>query len=171
MGNSSNMTLINQYFDDVLRDGKHYLIDEIIHPAYIPFENIDEPKPVDHDLMKEELMKITGIEGIKSRIRVLSEQFGNFNFDMMDVVETKETVVVHYKATMTHIGIWNDIPASGTEIITYGFHLFKFRDNKIFSITGMLNLTDILSQLGNAIINNKEDLPEYLESIRKLLKL
>ena len=171
MGISNIMTLVDHYFEDVLRDGKIELLDNIIHPAYIPFQNIRDPKAVDLDLMKEELMKITGIEGIKSRTELLLTQFDNIEFEMMDVVETKETVVVHYKVNMTHVGTWNEIPATGTKIMTYGFHLFKFKDNKIFSITGMLNLADILTQLGTAIINEKEDLPEYLDNIRKLLKL
>ncbi|MCE7736238.1 MAG: ester cyclase [Candidatus Heimdallarchaeota archaeon] len=171
MGNSNNVELVNLYFEDVMKNGKHELLDNIIHPAYIPFDNIAEPKAVDRDLMKEELMKITGIEGLKSRMQLFSEQFGDVNFQMMDVVETKETVVVHYKAIFTHIGTWNEIPASGTEISTYGFHLFKFKDDKIFSISGMLNVMDILSQLGKAIVDEKENLPEYLDSIRKLLKL
>ncbi|MFV2014191.1 MAG: ester cyclase [Candidatus Heimdallarchaeota archaeon] len=165
------MTLVNLYFDDVLRDGKHELLDDIIHEAYIPSQKSQDPNAVDFDSMREEFRKITGIERIKTRIKLLSEQFGDFNFEMMEVVETKKTVVVHYKVTTTHIGTWNDIPATGTKISTYGFHLFKFKDDKIFSITGMLNLADILSQLGKAIITKKDDLQDYLENIRKLLKL
>ncbi len=171
MGNSNNVELVNLYFEDVMKNGNHELLDNIIHPAYIPSENIKEPKAVDRDSMKEELMKITGIEGLKRRMQLFSEQFGDVNFQMIDVVETKETVVVHYKVTFTHIGTWNEIPATGTEILTYGFHLFKFKDGKIFSISGMLNVMNILSQLGNAIIDKKDNLPEYLDNIRKLLKL
>ena len=165
MSISNNMTLVNHYFDDVLRDGKHEILDDIIHEAYIP------QKTQNIDIIKEDLRKIAGIEGIKTRIKLLSEQFGNLNFKRMDIVETKETVVVHYNVTTTHIGTWKEIPATGTKISTNGFHLFKFKDGKIFSTTWVLNITDILSQLGATIQNEKESLPEYLEIIRKLLKL
>lgn len=165
------MALVHHYFDDILNDGNHELIDDIIHPAYIPFPDIKDPKAIDGDTMKEQLMKITGVEGIKSRIKLFSEQFGKINFQMVDVVETNETIVVHYKITMTHIGTWNEIPATGLEISTFGFHLFKFKDDKIFSISGMLNMTEFLSQLGNAIISQKNELPDYVEIMRKLLNL
>ncbi|MCE7736237.1 MAG: ester cyclase [Candidatus Heimdallarchaeota archaeon] len=165
MGNSSNMTLVNHYFDDVLRDGKHEILDDIIHEAYIP------QKTQDIDITKDDLRKIAGIEGIKTRIKLLSEQFGDLNFTRMDIVETKETVVVHYNVTTTHIGTWKEIHATDTKISTTGFHLFKFKDGKIFSTTWVLNITDILSQLGAAIKSEKDSLLEYLDIIKKLLKL
>ena len=76
--NSNNLKQVHLYFDDILTDGNIDLLDEIIHPAYIHFQNIYDPKVLNLGLMNEELLGIRGVEGIKRRIKSFSEMFWKF---------------------------------------------------------------------------------------------
>jgi predicted ester cyclase len=171
MGYSHNMDIVRLYFDEILSKGNYELLNIIIHKEYIPYQNIQDPKAMHIDLMDKGLMEINGIDGIKKRIMKFAAQFSNLNYKILDFVEENGVIMAHYKISMKHIGTWNEIRPTNLTVNSYGFHMFKFKDKKIVSITGMMNIADILTQLGGAIVNEKEEIAEYLESIKRLLGL
>ena len=124
-----------------------------------------------YDILDYENINVAGIEGSKKRAKILFGQFEDIIFDVIDYFQESDKIVVFYDLSMTHIGKWREIPPTGIRVKIHGYNKFQFKDGKIYTITSMLSIFDLLKQLNKSTIdvNNEHQLNEYLDNIKAIL--
>lgn len=86
------------------------------------------------------------VEGLKLWIAGTNVSFEHHTFIEESVCEDQK-VMLKIRMRLKHIGAWRGIEATGAEIFTVGYRLFKLSDGKISEHWGLLDGNSIENQL------------------------
>ena len=131
----NNQKIIESYFRDVWNKGKLDLLDNLITPDYINHSpSTPNPPP--------------GPEGLKPIIAEMRRGIPDLNYEIKDLVVTREKAVARVLMTGTHTGELWGIKPTGKKIHVNQINIEHFRNGRIaehWRVTEELNL---MKQLG-----------------------
>ena len=128
--------VFTRYFDEVTNKGRLDLVDEIFATEYAHHDpaNPDEA--------------IGGVGDVKFHLTALRNAFPDINFQIDDMVEDGDTIVVRWTAHCTHTGDYFGIPPTGKSAVITGMNTWRMAGGK--AVEGWVNRDDIglLQQIG-----------------------
>src|SRR5438046_471881 len=116
MSTERNKDVARQYYVRVLNDGDVDLLDELAAEKY------EEHDPVPG--------QNTGRRGLKDRVRILLDAFGQ-TFTIEDAVAEDDRVVVRWTGRGTHSGEFMGIPPTGKSFTIAGIDVIRFEDGRM----------------------------------------
>lgn len=144
------------------------IFDDIIHPAYSL--RVDEMASTTRELISE-IAKgtgVIGIQGIKERMTIFFQKWGDTSFHIIDLIGEGETVIAYFQIEYTMQGDILGIKSTGKRVKAKGFFTFKFIDEKIIHVHMLQDFFNIIKQIGLEFYENEEQVVhEYLEAIKK----
>lgn len=128
--------LFQRYFDEVTNKGNFDLIDEMFAADYAHHD------PANPD------RAIGGVGDVKFHLMALRNAFPDVKFQVEDMIEEGDRILVRWTATLTHTGDYFGIPPSGKAATISGMNLWRVTDGK--AVEGWVNRDDIglLRQIG-----------------------
>ncbi|MCE7735483.1 MAG: ester cyclase [Candidatus Heimdallarchaeota archaeon] len=151
--------LLNAY-----QEGKIDILDEILHPEYAPNEAVEFLQQFD----KMDLG--SGIAKVKHRMLEVRKGVSDLTFDIVETVAEGDRVIVYYKFKAKHVDMYLGIPGTGKYFSTIGFHLFTFKEGKIYRVALIQDHYKVLRDIGRAVLDTEEEkqIQMYLEALKNL---
>ncbi len=135
MSISSNRTLINRLFSDILNRNKPSAIHEIIAVDYF-----------EQDLLEGQSQ---GIKGVEERLQILFNAFPDAKYELLDLIAESDKVVARWRMTGTHNGVFLDIPPTGKSISIKGIDIYKIENGMISSHWNEVDMLGLINQIKN----------------------
>lgn len=153
-----------KFLIEAYQNGNVDVLDEILHPEYAPDNLVDFLEQFN----KMDLSK--GIEKVKQRMMEVRKGTSDLSFDIVEIIAEGDTVAIFYKFKAKHVGLYLGIPGTGKHFSSTGFHLFKFKDDKIISISLVQDHYKMLRDIGRAVLDTEEEkqIQMYLEALKNL---
>jgi predicted ester cyclase len=130
-----NKGVARRFFEEVVREGKLDVIDEICAPNYRLYATLSGSDAIDRDQLKE-------------LVRSWRSSFAGGRVAIVDIVAEGDLVAARMHETGTHTGDFQGIQPSGNEV-SYGSMTFlRVIDGKIVEHWGMLDMPTLLKQIG-----------------------
>jgi len=133
MGTDQNKDVARRYYVRVLNDGDLDLLDELAAEAY------EEHDPVPG--------QGTGLQGLKDRVTILRDAFGQ-TFTVEDVVAEGDRVVVRWTGLGTHSGEFMGIPPTGRSFTIAGIDVIRFENGRMAEHWHVVDQLALMQQLG-----------------------
>lgn len=134
MSTEDNIILVRRYFDEVLNPGNLdaaralFASNHIAHyPSYPP---------------------IHGYAEWKQNISTLHTAFPDMHTAIEDEIVTEDKVVVRYTVRATHLGVFENRPATGRSVKFTGIGIFQVANGKIVEQWHEANALGMRQQLG-----------------------
>jgi predicted SnoaL-like aldol condensation-catalyzing enzyme len=108
---------------------------DFLHPAFI-----------DHSLPDS---LPTGAEGLQKWVQLTSASFIHRTI-VEDHVTESDKCVLRITMQLTHIGTWRGKPATGMEVSTSGYRMFRVQDGKIIEHWALVDGSALESRLRGA---------------------
>lgn len=134
MSSADNKTTVRRYYDEVLNQRDVDLVDDLAVEDYIEHD----PFPGQGD----------GRADLKTRVRTILDAFAPLHFQVEDVIEEGDRVVVRWSQTGTHSGDFMGIPATGKQYTMNGIDIHRLRAGKMAEHWHVVDLFALLQQLG-----------------------
>ena len=125
--------LVQKYWDEVWNAGNDDALAEVFHEDHVNHWSIGDDT--------------VGIEDLLSRIVDFRNAFPDFKIHVEQVVGEGDIIVSRWRATGTHEGEWQGIPATGRQFEYSGMNLFRIECGKIVESWGEANHLGLLRQL------------------------
>jgi len=111
-----------------------------------------------------------GVEPVKERITKIRSGVTDLNIVIQNVIAENNIVVIFYLLNAKHTGAYFGIPPTDNNFEISGFHLFKFKSNKIYRITPLQDHYKILMDVGKAVTesSDEETVNIYLNTLKAL---
>jgi steroid delta-isomerase-like uncharacterized protein len=135
MGASDNKAVVRRMFDEVVNNGRTELIDELFDPAFTsrtPQGEMDR-------------------EGFKAFVAAWRSAFPDIRCEVSDLTAEDDRVAWAVRATGTHRGDFNGIPATGRRVDFDSLNIGHFRAGKALRHTVLMDLQTMMEQLGVAV--------------------
>ena len=85
----------------------------------------------------------------KRWVKPFQSAFPDFHMEIVDLIAEGDTVVGHFRCSGTHRGEWLGVPATGRRFENVDeIYIFRVRDGKLVSATGVEDNLTRLRQLG-----------------------
>jgi len=135
MGGSENKAVVRRMFDEVVNNGRMELIDELFDPAFTsrtPQGDMDR-------------------EGFKAFVAAWRGAFPDIRCEVSQLTAEDDRVAWAVRATGTHEGDFQGIPATGRRVDFESLNIGQFRDGKAVRHTVLMDLQTMMEQLGVAV--------------------
>ncbi|MGZ3846896.1 MAG: ester cyclase [Flavisolibacter sp.] len=113
---NNNKQTVERFIDEVWNNKNFDVLDEILHPGYRDHSFLPSVPPTR--------------EGLEFWIKNTSTAFDH-RTSIESIVAEGEQVAVRIGFTVTHIGTWRGIEATGKQVTIKGFRFFSFKEGKI----------------------------------------
>ncbi|MBO9732503.1 MAG: ester cyclase [Chitinophaga sp.] len=90
----------------------------------------------------------TGVEGFRNPFRSLYNGFPDLQWTLVTLVSEGDKVVVRWKWTGTHKGVFRNVPATGKVITGNGVSIYELKNGKIVTVDAHVDRFGILQSLG-----------------------
>jgi len=131
---TSHAELIRIYFDEIHNNANFDQIGEIIHPKFV----------IHHAGGEENITLEQAIEMTKMYLSA----FPDLHFQLRQVIEEVDKIVVQTTFTGTHKGRMLNIPATGKSVVIQNVHIFRLEDGKIAEVWLHRDDLGLMKQLG-----------------------
>jgi steroid delta-isomerase-like uncharacterized protein len=128
---NTNKDVVRRFFKEFWNGNNPAVLDEILDPAYYDYSS--EPR---------------NREGLERLLTITNTAFPGHETIIEEIVGESDTVAVCETFRGTHAGPFRDFPASGKQFEVGRYHFFKFKDGKITSQRGLVDLPALLQQIG-----------------------
>lgn len=128
----TNKTIVADFIQQIWNEGRLENLPNFIHPDYI-----DHSLPVTFP---------TGVEGLSQWIMLTGKSFEHRTVIEEQVTEADKSIL-KIKMVMKHIGEWRGIAATGREVSTVGYRLYRLAENRIIEHWGLIDGTTLENQL------------------------
>ena len=135
MSLEENKAIVRRFFEEVPNKGNLSAIDEFFT------EDV-----VDHYPSSPE--QAPGSNGVKQALTMLREAFPDMKITVEDMIAEADKVAIRVTTNGTHQGPIRGIPATGKQIITTSFVIFRIEDTKIAERWALGDRLGMLQQLG-----------------------
>jgi predicted ester cyclase len=96
-------------------------------------------------------------EAYKRVLHWYHETFRDPRWQIEDVIEADDTLVVRCRGTTTYTGGWIDLPRSDQRVTETCIMMFKLRDDLIRELWFEVSDLDLAMQLGGRVVVDSED--------------
>jgi len=128
---SNRKEILSRFIKEVWTDGDVSAADKYVAANYTIHHDPGDPWDT----------KQLDLEGYKERVRISRAPFPDQRFDLQELFEDGEAVVVTWRWTATHQGALPGFPASGKTIRMSGATVYYFNGDRV---TGHWQITDRL---------------------------
>ena len=129
---SAQQTIIRRMFDEVINLGKLDTIDDLFHPD---FQTITPQGTLDR-------------EGFKGYVAAWRNGFPDVHCEVSDFIEEGDRIAWKVRATGTHAGDFNGIPATGRSIDMESLNMGTFKDGLAIRHQVVMEESKMMMQLG-----------------------
>ena len=91
---------------------------------------------------------IQGRDGVRQRCARAKASFPDGRFEIEEMIEEGDRVVVRYRFTGTHSGPFAGVPAAGKEITGEGIEIYRLHDDQIVESWSQGNYLGMLQSIG-----------------------
>jgi len=130
-----NKALVSQLIEEVMNQGNLSIIDEIMSPDFVEYEELPPGIP-------------PGREAPKAMFGMMLEAFPDFHCTINFMVAEGDTVVVHQTWTGTHEGEFMGIPATGNSFSINVIDIMQIADGQFVAHWGVMDQMAMMQQLG-----------------------
>lgn len=113
---TNNKQTVERFIEEVWNNKIFSVLDEILHPEYRDYSFLSSVSPTK--------------EGLKLWIQNISAAFDHQTY-VESIVGEDDHVAVRIRFSVTHIGSWRGIDATGKQATIKGFRFFTLKDGKI----------------------------------------
>jgi steroid delta-isomerase-like uncharacterized protein len=128
----TNKDVVRRMFSEIINQGRLELIDELFDPAYTS----ETPQGV---LNRDEF---------RGFVQSWRNGFADIECTVSDLVAEGDAVAWRIRATGTHTGEFNGIPATGRRVSFDSLNIGHFRDGRGLTHVVIMDTTTMLAQLG-----------------------
>jgi steroid delta-isomerase-like uncharacterized protein len=121
--------------EEVFSRGNLELIDEIISPDYVIYDN-GRAEPV------------RGRDNLKAAVAAMRKAMPDWNVEIHEQIAEGDTVVTRWTATGTHTGLLFGVEGTGRTIVMPGVDIEHFVDGQIAEAHAMWDSLGVLKQMG-----------------------
>jgi hypothetical protein len=89
-----------------------------------------------------------GREGARIYYGAFLSGFPDAQLNMLDILLSGDKVAVRYQLTLTHLGEFNGIPATGKTAVLKGITIMRFANDKVVERWNETDFLGLLQQLG-----------------------
>ncbi len=122
-------------FEDLWNGRKEGLLEELFAPDF-----------VGHDPATAE--PIRGIEGYRAWMKDMIRGLPDLRFELHEMIAEGDRVVIRWTLRGTHLGKWNEIPATYKTVEITGMTLYRTADGKLAEMYNEWDSLGLLRQLG-----------------------
>ncbi|WP_208880040.1 ester cyclase [Streptomyces armeniacus] len=90
---------------------------------------------------------VTGPQGFKDAIRGVHSAYTDPRFEILDMVGEGDEVMVRWRMRATHTGELMGVPATGRQVSTEAFALFRFTGDRISERHAVVDRLGLLQQV------------------------
>lgn len=94
-------------------------------------------------------------EGVRRAFNGVTEAFPDLHITIEELIGEGDKVVSRWSFQGTHLGLYQDIPATGKKVNYTGIDIFTIVDGKIVSVVREVDNLAVLQQLGVAGSNQQ----------------
>ncbi len=133
MSSENNKLLAQQIWEEIWHQGQLSRIDELFTTNFVR-----------HDPGRE----LHGTEQNRQFISSMRAAFPDLHYSVEDQIAEGDKVVVRYRFQGTHLGPFQGMPPTGTQVVYTGILIYRVADNKIAEQWTEFDLLGLLRQLG-----------------------
>lgn len=130
-----NVALAERFIEEVWRQGKVEVVDEIFAEDYV--DHGFGPQPVGRDALKGFVL------GFRAA-------FPDMQYDLHQMIAQDDVVASRDTVRGTHQGDFMGIPATGKPVAVSAMHFLRFANGKIVEHWGITDVAGMMQQLGVA---------------------
>lgn len=131
MSNNANKDVITRFITEIWNGNRLDALDAFLDPAY--YDYTYEPRDR---------------EGLERALLLMQTAFPGHQTMIEEIVGEGDTVAVCLTLRGTHAGPFRGLPASGKPFAIGGYRFYKISDGKITSHRALLDLPNLLQQIG-----------------------
>ena len=128
----TNRTAILRFYD-AFNEKNEAILDEVIADDYVDYGHQPPGQ---------------GKEGAKSDYRAFIGGFKDARFDIDEMIEAGDRVVVRWTSRGTHTGSFAGLPPTQKKVEVRGISIYRLKDGKIIETRNMADIFGMLTQLG-----------------------
>ena len=139
----TNQTIVSTFIQQVWNEGQLEHLPDFIHLDYRDYSLPPALPP--------------NAEGLKTWISLTGQSFEHQTI-IEDQVTEGDQSIIRIKMVMKHTGPWRGIPATGREVSTAGYRLYRIKDNKIIEHHALID--------GNVLENQLKHAPQGCKTVQ-----
>jgi steroid delta-isomerase-like uncharacterized protein len=121
--------------EEIFSKGDLDLVDEIVSPDYVIFDNA-------------RIEPVRGRDNLKQAVTGMRTAFPDFTVTVDEQIAEGDTVVTRWSATGTHQGVVFGLAATGRAVTMAGIDIERFVDGQIAEVRSSWDALGLLQQLG-----------------------
>jgi steroid delta-isomerase-like uncharacterized protein len=129
-----NVTLVQQFFEEVWNKGNLSLVDELLAQDY---EDHNQPPGA-----------ARGHKGYKATVSMFRSGFPDIQFTLDQVLAEGDRLAIRLTGHGTHKGNFMGIPATGKQVSFGGMTFLRMQDGKVAERWGISDIPGLMQQLG-----------------------
>lgn len=133
MSSQQNRTVAERFIEDVWRQGKIDVIDELFSADY-----------VDHSFGSHP----AGRDDLKQFVAMFRQAFHDLEYELHQMLAEGDDVASRDTVHATHNGEFMGIPATGKRVSVSAMHFLRFANGKIVAHWGITDVAGLMQQLG-----------------------
>ena len=94
-------------------------------------------------------------EGVRRAFNSVTEAFPDVQITIEELVGEGDKVVSRWSFQGTHLGLYQDIPATGNKVNYTGIDIYTIADGKVVSVVRETDNLVVLQQIGVTVSNQK----------------
>ena len=127
--------LTQRLYDEVINGRRLDLIDELMTDDFVEHEELPPGMP-------------GGREAPRAMFTMMHGAFPDFRFDVKEILQDGNKVVVRARATGTHEGEFMGMPPTGKTFEMGLIDIMEFEDGKMAAHWGLMDMAALMRQLG-----------------------
>ncbi|OFX15561.1 hypothetical protein A3K71_01485 [archaeon RBG_16_50_20] len=131
-----NKTIIERFFEKVLKERNLSLLGDFVSESY-----------VEHNPTPDQSV---GIEGVRRHIQLFFTVFSDTEYRLEDIVAEGNKVVARWTLSGMHSGDFLGMPPTGTRIETSGIDIYYLQEGKIKEHWHEMDMLRLMTELNRA---------------------
>lgn len=86
--------------------------------------------------------------GMQQLIKTIHVAFPDWRVQIVDCIAEENTVVIRWQGQVTHLGVFQGIPATGKQITVSGINIYRVIDGRVAAEWEQTNSLGMLLQMG-----------------------
>lgn len=127
-----NATVVRRFFEELWSAGRTDLVEELLGPEHV------------HHVVDTDLHGRDAVREMADRFR---RTFPDLRFEVDDLIESGDKVVVRWTANATHEGALDDLPATGRRVSWTGIDILRLEGSHIVEVWASADAMGLWEQL------------------------
>jgi steroid delta-isomerase-like uncharacterized protein len=129
---TTNLSVIQRFYEAYNKNDEK-MLDEVVADDYIDHGHQPPGR---------------GVEGARNDQREIAAAFPDARFDIDEMIEAEDRVVVRWTLHATHTGPFAGVSPTQKKITVHGISLYRLRNGKIIETRNLADLLGMFTQLG-----------------------